>query len=104
MTFQIKMAKIGILINTSRKWLKAFLASKVRKLDFLVAPIFGICVHFLDFLFLNLDESTTISLALPLPPPTTLLLPALNALKANFLDNLIVFNIEVSSTAILLKP
>ena len=54
-------------------------------------------------LFDNLDESTTISSALP-PSPTTSLFLALNAFGANNLDDPIVFNIEVSDAAILLKP
>ena len=55
----------------------------------------------LDLLFLN--KFTTILLVLPPPPLTTLLLLALNALEANLLDDLVIFNRKVNKTAILLK-
>ena len=67
------------MINASRKWLKAFLASGVRKLGSPVAPIFGTRVEFLDISFL--DEFTTVPLALP-PTPTTSSSSALNAFGA----------------------
>ena len=54
-------------------------------------------------LFDDLDESTTISSALP-PPPTTSSFSALNAFGADNPDDPVVFNIEVSGAAILLKP
>ena len=87
-------------MNASRKWFKAFLASRIRKLGSPVAPIFGTHVKFLDFLFL--DKFTTIPLALSPSSPTTSLSSALNAFGADF-DNPVVFNREVSSAAILLK-
>ena len=89
------------MLNTGRKWLKAFLALGVRKLDSPVASIFGTRVKFLDLLFLN--KFTTILLA-RLPTPTTLLLLALNVFRPDSLDDLVVFNKEVSDAAILLKP
>ena len=67
------------MINASRQWLKAFLASRVRKLGSPIAPIFDTRVDFLDFLFL--DEFTTVQLALP-PTPTTSSSSALNAFRA----------------------
>ena len=91
------MSKIKALMNASRKWLKAFLALEVRKLDSLVAPIFDICVDFLN-------EFLTVLLALPSPPLTTSLSSNLNIFRAEFSDYLVVFNIEVNSAAILLKP
>ena len=54
-------------------------------------------------LFDDLDESTTVSSALP-PPPTTSSFSALNAFGADNPDDPVVFNIEVSGAAILLKP
>ena len=89
------------MINASCKWLKAFLALEVRKLDSLIAPIFGIHVKFLDLLFL--DEFTIVLLAL-LPTSTISLSLALNVFGANSSDDPVVFNREVSSAAILLKP
>ena len=90
-------------MNASLKWLKAFLVLEVKKLGSPIALIFRIYVNYLDFLFLDLDESTTVLSALLLLPLTTSLLPALKALKTTFLDDLVVFNIEVSGAAILLK-
>ena len=80
---------------------KSFLVLKVWKLGFFIAPIFGIYLDFLDFLFLN--KFTTISLALLSLSPTTSLLSALNAFEANF-DNQIVFNKEVNDALIMTKP
>ena len=71
---------------------------EVKKLGSSVALIFSTCVDFLNFLFL--DKFTTVS---SLQPLTTSLLAALNALKANCLDDPVVFNIKVSGVAILLK-
>ena len=51
-------------------------------------------------LFDDLDESTTVSSALP-PPLTTSLVPSSLGAKS---DNPVVFNIEVSGVAIHLKP
>ena len=53
-------------------------------------------------LFDNLGEPITVSLALP-PPPTTSSFSALNAFGANNPDDRVIFNIEVSGAAILLK-
>ena len=74
---------------------------EVRKLGSPIASIFGICIKFLDLLFL--DEFTTVLLVLPPPPLTTSLLSALNIFKANFLHNPVVFNREARGAAILLK-
>ena len=93
--------KIEVLINTSCKILKIFLASEVKKIDFPIALIFDIYVEFLDLLFF--DKFMTISLALALLLPTNLLLSALNVFEIKF-DDLIVFNREINSIAILLKP
>ena len=88
-------------MNISRKWLKAFLASGVRKVGSPVAPIFGTRIKFLDFLFL--DKFTTVLLALP-STPTTSLSSTLNVFGADSSDDPVVFNKEVSGAAILLKP
>ena len=69
---------------------------KVKKVDFSIALIFGICVKFLD-------KFSTVLLVLLPPSPTTLLSSALNAFKVNFLNNLIVFNRKISSIEILVK-
>ena len=87
------------MINAYFKWLKTFLALKVKKVDSFIAPIFDIHVNFLDILFL--DKFTTILLALQLTS-TILLLLTLNIFKAGS-DNLIAFNNKVNSIAILLK-
>ena len=56
---------IEALINASRKWLKIFLILRIRKISFSIAPIFGICIKFLDLLFFDwLNEFITISLVL----------------------------------------
>ena len=89
------------MINACRKWLKIFLVLGVKKLSSPIAPIFGTRIKFLDFSFL--DKFTTVPLILlPLPPITSLSL-ALNAFEAYTSDDLVVFNKEVSSAAILLK-
>ena len=76
----------------------------IKKVDSPIALIFGIYVKFLDLLFFNLlKKSTIVSLTLALPLSTIFLLLALNAFKANFSDNPIIFNIEVNNTVILLK-
>ena len=72
----------------------------IRKLGFFVAPIFGIHVDFLDFLFL--DKFITVLLALSPLSPTTSLSSALNAFGAK-LNNPVIFNREVDDVAILLK-
>ena len=90
------MSKVGALINASCKWLKVFLALGVRKLGFPIAIIFGKRVNFLD-------EFLTVSLALSPSLLKTSLSSVLNAFGANSLDDLIVFNIKVSSAAIPLK-
>ena len=88
------------MINANRKWLKAFLALRVKKIGFPIAPIFGICIEFLNFLFL--DKFTTILLALSLTS-TILLSSNLNTFRAKSNDP-IIFNNKVNNTAILLKP
>ena len=76
------------MINASCKWLKIFLVSKVRKIGFLIALIFGIHVKFLDLLFLN--KFTAVFLTLLSPSPTTLLSLVLKTFEAKF-DNSIIF-------------
>ena len=101
------MLEYWTLINACFKWLKASLALGVKKIGSPIALIVGIRVEFPDLLFfdfLDLDEFLIVSLTLLLPPPTTLLLPALNVFRVNFSDDLIIFNIKVSDIAILLKP
>ena len=71
--------------------------SGVRKLGSPVAPIFSIYVDFPN-------ESLIVSLALPPLALTTSLLSALNIFGADSLDDPVVFNMEISGTAILLKP
>ena len=51
-------------------------------------------------LFDDLDESTTVSSALPSPPTTSSVSSSLGAKS----DDPVVFNIEVSGAAIYLKP
>ena len=85
------------MINAGYKWLKAFLVLEVNKLGSLVASIFGIYVNFLN-------EFLTVLLALPPSPPTISLLSALNVFGVDFLDDSVIFNIEISSVVILLKP
>ena len=95
---------IKALINISRKWLKVFLALRIRKLGFSVAPIFSTNVKFLDLLFFDyLDEFTIVSSALLPLSLTFLLSSSTNTFGANS-GNPVVFNREISSTAILLKP
>ena len=94
------------MINTGLKWLKIFLVSKFRKIDFPIARIFCARVKFSDFLFfdfLDLDKFLTVSLVLLPPSQITLFSSVLNTFKANISDNLVVFNIEVNDAAILLK-
>ena len=89
------------MINTCFKWFKVFLLLEVRKVNFLIAPIFGIHIKFRDLLFLN--EFTIVLLSLLPLRSTTLLLLILNTFSIKF-DNLVVFNIEITNTVILLKP
>ena len=94
-------------MNACLKRLKVSLASGVRKVGSPVAPIVDTRVKFSDLLFFNfldLDECFIVSLILLPSPPTNLLLPALNAFGANSSNDLVVFNIEMSGAAILLKP
>ena len=92
-------------MNAYLKWLKAFLAPEVKNIGSLVTSIH---VKFLDFLFfdfLDWDKFLTVLSAIPLLTPlTTLLLSVLNTFGANISDDLVVFSIEVSGAAILLKP
>ena len=81
---------------------KNFLALEVKKLHSFIAPIFGIYVKFLDFLFL--DKFTTVLLALLPPLSTILLLLALNTFGANLSNDLVIFNKKISGAATLLKP
>ena len=91
------------MINACLKRLKAFLAPSVRKISSLMALIRVKFSDFSFFNFLHLDKSTTVSLALP-PLSTTSLQSALNSFRAKSSDDFVVFNIEVSDAAILLKP
>ena len=92
------------MINACFKRLKASLATGVRKVVSPIAQISKKRVKISDlsfFDFLDLDEFLTVSLALP-STPTTLLLSILYAFGAKS-DDPVVFNMEVSNTAILLK-
>ena len=71
----------------------------IRKIDSLIALIFGTRIDFLDLCFL--DKFTIVLLAFLLIL-TTLLLLVLNAIRAKF-DNQITFNSKVNGTIILLK-
>ena len=85
-------------------WLKAFLALGIRNIGSPIAPERVKISHFLFFNFLKLDKSTTISSALPsILFPTSLLLSTLNIFGASNSDNPVIFNIQVSGIAILLK-
>ena len=76
---------------------------EVRKLDFskpmVITDFLGFKIFRLLMTFRLLDKSTTISLAL-LPPPSTSLV--FSSFGTKF-GELIVFNIEISGTAIYLK-
>ena len=128
-----KCQRIKTLVNASRKWLKAFLAPGIRKLGpVFVAPKLGKFslfdeffpdltdfwdldifwpFDFLDFLLCSTQSPQNLSTS-PLPsflPEASLLSSFL--LEADMLPSfllgaglLIVFNIEVSEAAILLKP
>lgn len=54
--------------------------------------------------FMNLDKLFIGFLALILSSLLTISLPLAFYFKVNFLDNLVVFNINVNSATILLKP
>ena len=83
---------------------KGFFSIESYKIGFFIVPIFSICIKFLDLLFFDLfNKFTTVLLALLLSPLTILLLLALNAFGANFSYNWVIFDIEISSIAILLK-
>ena len=76
----------------------------IRKIDFSIPLIFGICVKFLDLSFFDLlKKFKTILLVFLLLSSIIPLLLALNAFRANFFNNLVVFNIKISNIAILLK-
>lgn len=80
---------------------KSLLRLAIRKTGFFGALIY---VKFLDFLFFDLNKSTTILSALLLLILLTILLSlALNTFKANTLGNLVVLKIKVSDMTILLK-
>ena len=89
-------------MNTYSKQLKASLVLGVRNISFSVAPKYVKISDFLFFDFLDLDKSTTVSSVLPLPL-TNSLFSTLSVFEAANPDNSVVFNIEVSGTAILLK-
>lgn len=55
------------------------------------------------FNFFDLDKLIIVISVLLVPPLITLLLLVLNAFRADFLYDLVVFSIEVGNTAILLK-
>ena len=74
-------------------------------MDFLTASVFSIYVKFLNLLFFDLlDEFTTILLVILLSPLTISLLLAFNIFEANFLNNLVIFQLKINNAAILLKP
>ena len=73
----------------------------VRIIDSFIALIFGTYIRFLDLLFLN--KLTIVLLALLPLSPITLLLLALNIFRANFSNDLIIFNKKINSATILLK-
>ena len=79
------------------KQLKAFLALEVKKRDSLVAFL-----HVKFSKFLDLDKFLTILSVLSRPTPLTISSLAPSALRAGP-DYPVIFNIEMSSTAILLK-
>ena len=95
------------MINACFKQLKASLVPGFRKVGFPIALIVGTCVKFPNlsfFNFLDLDEFLIISSALLPSPLITSSLPTLNAFRADFSDDPVFFDIEVSDAAILLKP
>ena len=76
---------------------------RIKKIDFVVAPIFGIHNKFLDLLFFKLLNKFKIVLLAILQILTTLLLLVLNTFGINSFYKLVFFNINVSNTIILLK-
>ena len=90
-------------MNVCLKLLKGFLALGVRNINFLIALEHITISNFSFSNFLDLDESITVLSTLS-PPSTTSLFSALNAFGADNPDDPVVFNIEVSGIAILLKP
>ena len=117
-------------MKASRKWLKAALASGVRKfgpaflaskLDkFLLFDGFLDLANFLPFEFPDLDNFPDFLASSPSPNPSTSLspsfIPEIGLLSSFLLEtdllpsfllgagSLVIFNIEVSGAAILLKP
>ena len=85
--------------------IKSFFSTEIKKIEFFVVPIFSIYVKFLGLSFFDLLDKFTTVLLILLPSLLTIsLLSALNVFKANFSDNLVLFNIKVNSIVILLKP
>ena len=85
------------MIHASRKWLKNFLALKIKKVGSPVALILGIYIKFLD-------EFTTVLLVILLSPSKISLSSALNTFGSDSSDDSVIFNKKVSGIAILLKP
>ena len=93
---------IKALTNTCFKKLKAFLVLEIRNISSFVTLIRIKFLNFSFFNFLYLDKFLNILLAL-LSTSKILLLLVLKVVKANLLDDLVVFNIKISNTAILCK-
>ena len=113
--FGSKCQRIGALVKANRKWLKVALALEVRKLgplslvsklgEFLIFDsfldltdfwLFDVFPIFNNFSYFPIDS---------LPPLiTSISLVANTSLAASTYDDIVVFSIDVSGVAILLKP
>ena len=93
-TFQIKVSKDWSFGKRLPQLVKAFLAPEVRNIRFSVAPIHVWIPNFTLFDFLDLDR-----FLFPTSPTTSSSLSL-----GDKSDNPVIFNIEVSDAAILLKP
>lgn len=99
MAFQIKCQRIEALINARVNWIKAILALKVKNPIISIVELFDLA-KFLDliiFVFLDwskLGSKSRLTIWLTLVPV---------AIVSHMSDNLVIFNIEESDAAILLK-
>lgn len=91
------------MINIYFKQLKKNLALKIRKINFPKALKFSKYQVFLDLLFfnfLNFDKFLIISSILLLSSQPSLLLSVFNTFIADYLNNLVIFNIKTNFVSI----